>query len=62
MLAELFTVYSIDRRGRGESGDADAYAIEREFEDVAAVVESTDESVLLPGTRLERFARWKLRS
>ena len=35
---ERFTVLAIDRRGRGRSGDAEAYALEREFEDVAAVV------------------------
>ncbi len=33
------TVYTFDRRGRGESGDGATYAIEREFEDVAAVVD-----------------------
>lgn len=33
-----FTVLAIDRRGRGQSGDADDYALERESEDVAAVV------------------------
>lgn len=33
-------VFSMDRRGRGASGDAPAYAIEREFEDVAAVAEA----------------------
>jgi pimeloyl-ACP methyl ester carboxylesterase len=38
MLAERFTVHAIDRRGRGASGDTLPYAIEREFEDVAAVV------------------------
>lgn len=32
------TVYAIDRRGRGGSGDAVTYHLEREFEDVAAVV------------------------
>ncbi|HKG56989.1 MAG TPA: alpha/beta hydrolase [Candidatus Limnocylindrales bacterium] len=40
MLAERFTVHAIDRRGRGASGDGDAYAVEREFEDVAAVAEA----------------------
>lgn len=30
-------VFAMDRRGRGESGDAPAYAIEREYEDLAAV-------------------------
>jgi pimeloyl-ACP methyl ester carboxylesterase len=46
---ERFTVYAIDRRGRGGSGDADGYAIEREFEDVAAVVDSLGEPVNLLG-------------
>src|SRR5215210_842683 len=35
-----FTVCAIDRRGRGGSGASGDYAIEREFEDVAAVVDS----------------------
>ncbi len=34
------TVYAIDRRGRGASGDHDHYDVEREFEDVAAVVDA----------------------
>jgi pimeloyl-ACP methyl ester carboxylesterase len=38
-----FTVYAMDRRGRGESGDALHYAIAREFEDVAALVDSIGE-------------------
>ena len=49
VLAEHYTVYAIDRRGRGESGDADGYDLEREIEDVAAVVESIDRSVTLLG-------------
>jgi pimeloyl-ACP methyl ester carboxylesterase len=49
VLAERFTVYAVDRRGRGESGDAETYAIEREFEDVAAVVDSLDEPATLFG-------------
>jgi pimeloyl-ACP methyl ester carboxylesterase len=44
-----FSVYAIDRRGRGGSGDSDDYAIEREFEDVAAVVDSIGEPVCLLG-------------
>ncbi|MGH2627301.1 MAG: alpha/beta fold hydrolase, partial [Anaerolineales bacterium] len=35
-LERHFSVYAMDRRGRGESGDAESYALEREFEDVAA--------------------------
>jgi pimeloyl-ACP methyl ester carboxylesterase len=48
-LAEHCTVYAIERRGRGASGDADAYALEREAEDVAAVVDAIDEPVTLLG-------------
>ena len=38
------TVHVLDRRGRGESGDAPEYALEREFEDVAAVVDAIAEA------------------
>ena len=48
-LEQQFTVYAIDRRGRGESGDAATYAIEREYEDVAALVDSIGEGVNLLG-------------
>jgi pimeloyl-ACP methyl ester carboxylesterase len=40
-LAEHFSLYLVDRRGRGLSGDGPSYHIEREFEDVAAVLEAT---------------------
>ncbi len=40
LLAASFAVHAIDRRGRGASGDAPAYAVEREFEDVAAVADA----------------------
>src|SRR4051794_14799138 len=46
---QRYTVYAIDRRGRGGSGDSENFAIEREFEDVAAVVGSLGESVNLLG-------------
>jgi pimeloyl-ACP methyl ester carboxylesterase len=39
-LEPHFTVHAIDRRGRGASGDAPDYALEREYEDVAAVVDA----------------------
>jgi pimeloyl-ACP methyl ester carboxylesterase len=57
VLAERFTVYPVDRRGRGESSDADAHAIEREFEDVAAVVDSLDEPATLFGHSYGRPSR-----
>jgi pimeloyl-ACP methyl ester carboxylesterase len=40
ILASGFRLHALDRRGRGASGDAPVYAIEREFEDVAAVAET----------------------
>jgi pimeloyl-ACP methyl ester carboxylesterase len=39
-LSQQFTVYAVDRRGRGASEDGPIYTIEREFEDIAAVVDS----------------------
>src|SRR5260370_1441359 len=48
-LEQCFTVYIVIRRGRGASGDAPTYAIEREFEDVAAVVDAIGEPVNLLG-------------
>jgi pimeloyl-ACP methyl ester carboxylesterase len=39
-LAERFTTVAYDRRGRGDSGDARPYAVEREIEDLAAVVDA----------------------
>lgn len=38
-LEPHLTVYAMDRRGRGASGDAEPYVFAREFEDVAAVVD-----------------------
>jgi pimeloyl-ACP methyl ester carboxylesterase len=38
LLAEAFTVYRYDRRGRGASGDTQPYAPEREVEDLAALI------------------------
>lgn len=53
LLAEARSVHAIDRRGRGASGDRDRYSVEREYEDVAAVVEaesaSARERVVLVG-------------
>lgn len=38
MLSEHFTVFHYDRRGRGESGDTTPYTVEREIEDLAALI------------------------
>jgi pimeloyl-ACP methyl ester carboxylesterase len=44
-----FSVYVVDRRGRGDSGDAQPYSIEREFDDVATLVDSIPGLVNLLG-------------
>lgn len=38
LLAERFTVINYDRRGRGQSGDTAPYAVEREHEDLEALI------------------------
>ena len=37
-LAARFTVYNYDRRGRGQSGDSLPYAVQREIEDIDALI------------------------
>jgi alpha-beta hydrolase superfamily lysophospholipase len=37
-LAQDFTVFNYDRRGRGDSGDTAPYAVEREIEDLGALI------------------------
>jgi pimeloyl-ACP methyl ester carboxylesterase len=37
-LAPHFTIINYDRRGRGESGNTPPYAVEREIEDIAALI------------------------
>lgn len=49
LLARQVTVYAVDRRGRGGSGDAPDYAIDREVEDVLAVLAAIDEPAHLLG-------------
>lgn len=48
-LEQALTVYAVDRRGRGGSSDAEAYAFEREVEDVAAVAAAIGEPPHLVG-------------
>jgi pimeloyl-ACP methyl ester carboxylesterase len=48
-LETHFSLYALDRRGRGGSGDAPDYSLEREFEDMASVVDSIQPPVDLLG-------------
>jgi pimeloyl-ACP methyl ester carboxylesterase len=48
-LEDHFSVYAMDRRGRGASGDSSDYALLREVEDLVAVVEAIGAPVALVG-------------
>src|SRR5262245_34249829 len=50
LLAPRFTVAYYDRRGRGDSGDTPPYAVEREVEDLAAIVDALGGSAFVYGT------------
>jgi pimeloyl-ACP methyl ester carboxylesterase len=50
LLASHFTVYNFDRRGRGESGFTPPYAVEREVEDIAAMLEAAGGAAFVYGT------------
>ncbi|MFF3503090.1 alpha/beta fold hydrolase [Streptomyces sp. NPDC003247] len=49
LLAQRFTALWYDRRGRGESGDTAPYAVEREVEDVAALIDAAGGEAALYG-------------
>jgi pimeloyl-ACP methyl ester carboxylesterase len=49
-LTARFTVYTYDRRGRGDSGDTSPYVPDREVEDLEALVALAGERVLVHGT------------
>jgi pimeloyl-ACP methyl ester carboxylesterase len=49
-LASDFTVFNYDRRGRGDSGDTLPYAIDREVEDIEAVIGAAGGSAFLWGS------------
>ena len=49
LLAEQFTVLRYDRRGRGDSGDTPPYAMEREIEDLDALIKEAGGSACVFG-------------
>ncbi len=49
LLAPHFTVFTYDRRGRGESGDKKPFALEREIEDIEALINQAGGSAFLFG-------------
>jgi pimeloyl-ACP methyl ester carboxylesterase len=48
-LAPRFTVLNYDRRGRGDSGDTSPYAVEREIDDIAALITAAGGSATVFG-------------
>jgi len=49
LLVEHFTVFIYDRRGRGDSGDTALYAVEREVEDIQALINEAGGSAFVYG-------------
>jgi pimeloyl-ACP methyl ester carboxylesterase len=49
LLSKQFTVYNYDRRGRGDSGNTEPYAVEREIEDIEALVDHAGGTTYLYG-------------
>src|ERR1700724_2742576 len=49
LLAPHFTVYGFDRRGGGESGDTPPYAVDREIDDIEALIDRAGGSAFLYG-------------
>lgn len=50
LLAPRLTVLNYDRRGRGDSGDTQPFTVDREFEDLAAIIDAAGGSAALYGT------------
>jgi pimeloyl-ACP methyl ester carboxylesterase len=49
LLAPHFTVYGFDRRGRGASGDTPPYAVDREIDDIEALIDHAGGPAFLYG-------------
>jgi pimeloyl-ACP methyl ester carboxylesterase len=50
LLAEEFTVINYDRRGRGDSTDTQPYAVQREVEDIEALIDAAGGSAFIFGS------------
>ena len=50
LLAPHFTVYTYDRRGRGDSGDTQPYSLAREVEDIEALIKEAGGAAFVFGT------------
>ncbi|MFI5732754.1 alpha/beta fold hydrolase [Kribbella sp. NPDC051587] len=50
LLSDRFRTYVYDRRGRGESGDTAPYDVQREVEDIAALIEDAGQPAIVLGS------------
>jgi pimeloyl-ACP methyl ester carboxylesterase len=50
LLGDQLSVFNYDRRGRGDSGDTPPYSVDREFDDLAAVLGLAGGNATLYGT------------
>ncbi len=48
-LADTHTVYTYERRGRGDSGDTAPYSVQREIDDLAAIIKEAGGSAAVMG-------------
>jgi pimeloyl-ACP methyl ester carboxylesterase len=49
LMAQHFTLFHYDRRGRGDSTDTQLYAVQREIEDIEALINEAGGSVFISG-------------
>jgi len=49
LLSKNFTVFNYDRRGRGDSGDTAPYTVDREVEDIEAMINEAGGATFLVG-------------
>ncbi|HKX72662.1 MAG TPA: alpha/beta hydrolase [Candidatus Saccharimonadales bacterium] len=49
VFGQEFTVYNYDRRGRGDSGDTQPWSVEREVEDIEAMIDAAGGKAVLYG-------------
>ncbi|KAA9406178.1 alpha/beta hydrolase [Haloarcula sp. CBA1131] len=57
-LPDGYTPVAVDRRGRGESGDADDHSLAREVDDVVALIDSLPGDPVLFGHSFGGSVRW----
>ena len=60
-LSDDFSTFAVDRRGFGASPDGDGYSADREFDDVAAVVDAVADRGRRPGGALRPLVGRELR-